>query len=503
MKKHFLILFCSLSFLIFSQEKIDLNIIHQIKKEAMQNSQIQKLSHELTDFIGPRLSGSTNLKNARNWAITNFNQWQLFQVKEDAWGEFGNGWDIEKSYIAMTKPYYQALIGVPKAWTKGTAGEVKGEIILVDIKDEADYIKYVGKLKNKIIILPSTNKYETKFEADAKRQSEEDLDKIIQFPLSGRTSRYTPEELVDLRKRAALNRKTDEFLLKEGVALKITGTRGNFGSVFSSSVRSYNLNENETLPEMELTFEHHARMIRLLESGKTVEVEANIQTKFLIQDKQGYNVMAEIKGTDKKLKDELVLLGGHLDSWHGGTGANDNASGVIVMMEAMRILKALNIQPKRTIRIVLWGEEEQGLFGSLGYVKKYVMDKEANKTLAEFDKISAYYNLDNGSGKIRGIYTQSNDMVKPIFEQWFAPFHELGAKTISNRNTGSTDHVAFDGVGVPGFQFIQDPIDYGKGYHTNMDLYERMMLDDMKQASIIIASLVYHTAMRDEKLPRK
>lgn len=503
MKKHFLILFCSLSFLIFSQEKVDLNIIHQIKKEAMQNSQIQKLSHELTDFIGPRLSGSTNLKNARNWAITNFNQWQLFQVKEDAWGEFGNGWDIEKSYIAMTKPYYQALIGVPKAWTKGTAGEVKGEIILVDIKDEADYIKYVGKLKNKIIILPSTNKYETKFEADAKRQSEEDLDKIIQFPLSGRTSRYTPEELVDLRKRAALNRKTDEFLLKEGVALKITGTRGNFGSVFSSSVRSYNLNENETLPEMELTFEHHARMIRLLESGKTVEVEANIQTKFLIQDKQGYNVMAEIKGTDKKLKDELVLLGGHLDSWHGGTGANDNASGVIVMMEAMRILKALNIQPKRTIRIVLWGEEEQGLFGSLGYVKKYVMDKEANKTLAEFDKISAYYNLDNGSGKIRGIYTQSNDMVKPIFEQWFAPFHELGAKTISNRNTGSTDHVAFDGVGVPGFQFIQDPIDYGKGYHTNMDLYERMMLDDMKQASIIIASLVYHTAMRDEKLPRK
>lgn len=503
MKKHFLILFCSLSFLIFSQEKIDLNIIHQIKKEAMQNSQIQKLSHELTDFIGPRLSGSTNLKNARNWAITNFNQWQLFQVKEDAWGEFGNGWDIEKSYIAMTKPYYQALIGVPKAWTKGTAGEVKGEIVLVDIKDEADYIKYVGKLKNKIIILPSTNKYETKFEADAKRQSEEDLDKIIQFPLSGRTSRYTPEELVDLRKRAALNRKTDEFLLKEGVALKITGTRGNFGSVFSSSVRSYNLNENETLPEMELTFEHHARMIRLLESGKTVEVEANIQTKFLIQDKQGYNVMAEIKGTDKKLKDELVLLGGHLDSWHGGTGANDNASGVIVMMEAMRILKALNIQPKRTIRIVLWGEEEQGLFGSLGYVKKYVMDKEANKTLAEFDKISAYYNLDNGSGKIRGIYTQSNDMVKPIFEQWFAPFHELGAKTISNRNTGSTDHVAFDGVGVPGFQFIQDPIDYGKGYHTNMDLYERMMLDDMKQASIIIASLVYHTAMRDEKLPRK
>lgn len=503
MNKLFITALFLISFLAFAQEKIDLNIIHQIKKEAMSNSQIQKLSQELTDFIGPRLSGSTNLKNARAWAVQNFNQWQLTNVKEDPWGEFGNGWDIEKSYIAMTVPYYQALIGVPKAWTKSTAGEVKGEVILVDIKDEADYIKYIGKLKNKIIILPSTNKTEPKFEAEAKRQNEEDLDKILQFPLSGRTSRYTPEELTDMRKRAALNRKTDEFLLKEGVALKLGGTRGNFGSVFSSSVRGYNLNENETLPEMELTLEHHARIIRLIEAGKKVEIEAEIKTKFLTDDKQGYNVLAEIKGTDKKLKDELVLLGGHLDSWHGGTGANDNASGVVVMMEAIRLLKALNIQPKRTIRVVLWGEEEQGLHGSLGYVKKYVKDKEANKTFSEFDKISAYYNLDNGSGKIRGIYTQSNDMVKPIFEQWFAPFHELGAKTISNRNTGSTDHVAFDGVGIPGFQFIQDPIDYGKGYHTNMDLYERMMLDDMKQASIIIASLVFHTANRDEKLPRK
>lgn len=503
MKNIFFLFAFVLALTLSAQEKIHLDIIHQIKKEAINNSQIQKLSHELTDYIGPRLSGSTNLKNARKWSMSYFNQWQLTNVKEDAYGEFGNGWDIEKSYIAMTVPYYQALIGVPKAWTKSTQGMVSGEIIVVDIKEEADFAKYKGNLAGKIIILPSTNKVEAKFEAEAKRQSDEDLEKIQQFPLGGRTSRYTPEELADMRKRQSVNQKIDAFLINEGVALKLSGTRGNFGSVFSSSVRSYKSNENETVPEMELTLEHHARMIRLLESGKKVAVEAEIKANFLTQDKQGYNVLAEIKGTDKKLKDELVIIGAHLDSWHGGTGANDNASGVIVMMEVIRILKTLNIQPKRTIRIVLWGEEEQGLFGSLGYVKKYVKDKAGDRTHDEFSKISAYYNLDNGSGKIRGIYCQSNDMVKPIFEQWFAPFHELGAKTISNRNTGSTDHVAFDGVGIPGFQFIQDPIDYGKGYHTNMDLYERMMLDDMKQASIIIASLTYHTAMRDEKLPRK
>jgi len=503
MKQLTLIFTFFLALNLFAQEKIHLDIIHQIKKEAIGNSQIQKLSHELTDYIGPRLSGSTNLKNARKWSLAYFNQWQLSNVREDSYGEFGNGWDLEKSYIAMTTPYYQPLIGVPKAWTKSTLGLVSGEIILVDIKDEADFAKYKGTLKGKIIISPSTNKIEAKFEAEAKRQSDEDLEKTLQFPLSGRTSRYTPEELADMRKRQAINQKIDAFLISEGVALKLSGTKGSFGTVFSSSVRSFNDNENETLPEMELTYEHHARMIRLLESGKKVSVEADIKVKFLTQDKQGYNVLAEIKGTDKKLKDELVIIGAHLDSWHGGTGANDNASGVIVMMEVMRLLKTINIQPKRTIRIVLWGEEEQGLFGSLGYVKKYVKDKDTNKTFDEFNKISAYYNLDNGSGKIRGIYCQSNDMVKPVFEQWFQPFHELGAKTISNRNTGSTDHVAFDGVGIPGFQFIQDPIDYGKGYHTNMDLYERMMHDDMKQASIIIASLAYHTAMREEKLPRK
>jgi Zn-dependent M28 family amino/carboxypeptidase len=254
---------------------------------------------------------------------------------------------------------------------------------------------------------------------------------------------------------------------------------------------------------MEIAAEHYGRIYRLLKNGKSVSIEAEIEVEWLDDDYKGYNVLAEIPGTDKNLKAEIVMLGAHIDSWHAGTGANDNAAGVAVMMEAIRILKALNVQPKRTIRIAIWGEEEQGLFGSRGYVQKYVADRTSKEKKSEWDKISAYYNLDNGSGKIRGIYVEGNDMVVPIFEKWFEPFHELGANTITRRNTGSTDHVAFEAVGVPGFQFIQDPIDYGKGYHTNMDLYERMQFADMTQAAVIIAAMVYNTAQRDEKLPRK
>jgi carboxypeptidase Q len=341
------------------------------------------------------------------------------------------------------------------------------------------------------------------FEAEAKRWTDSELEERRQINIGGNTARYTPEMLQQLRAQRELDLKLNTFLLEEGVALRLTGTRGNFGTVFHTRAGSFSKEKIVTVPELEVSGEHFNRMQRLIKNGKSVKVSAEVQVEWLDDDYSGYNVLAEIPGTDKSLRPELVIIGAHLDSWHAGTGANDNAAGVAVMMEAVRILKTLGVQPRRTIRIALWGEEEQGLFGSRGYVQKYVADRNSKQKKEEWNKISAYYNLDNGSGKIRGIYLEGNDQLVPVFEKWFEPFHEMGAKTITRRNTGSTDHVAFDAVGIPGFQFIQDPIDYGRGYHTNMDLYERMQFSDMKQAAIIIASMVYHTAQRDEKLPRK
>lgn len=488
---------------LLAQDKADLAVIYKIKKEALQNSGVQELAHELTDYIGPRLSGSSNLRRARSWSMDKFREWELANVKEDAYGEFGKGWNIKKSYVAMKTPYYQQLIATPKAWTAGTNGLVVSKVELLNITSEEDLEKYRGQLKGKIVAMPTTLEYVTNFEAEAKRYSDEELSNLEEFPIGGGRRRWTPEALAQWRAQRALNQKINDFLLKEGVALRLTGTRGSFGTVFHSAGGSYNPEAPESLPELEMSLEHYSRILRLIESGHAVEVEAEVDVEWLTDDYNGYNVYAEIPGSDKKLKSELVILGAHLDSWHAGSGANDNAAGVIAMMEAIRILKSIGIEPKRTIRIALWGEEEQGLYGSRGYVKKYVKNAETGEELPEFNKISAYYNLDNGSGKIRGIYLQGNDALRPVFERWFEPFHDLGAQTITNRNTGSTDHVAFDAVGIPGFQFIQDPIDYGRGYHTNMDVYERLMQDDIKQAAIIIASMVYHTAMRDAKLPRK
>ncbi|MFD2201147.1 M20/M25/M40 family metallo-hydrolase [Shivajiella indica] len=488
---------------VLAQEKVDLEMMYKIKSEGIGNSQIQDLSFHLTDFLGPRLSGSTNLRNARTWTADKFKEWGLSNVRIDSYGEFGRGWNVKKSYIAMKDPYYAQIIGYPKAWTDGTNGLVNSEVMLLEINSEEDFNKYKGQLKGKVVLTPANLTVNPAFEAEAKRWSEEELEERKTITIGGNVGRYTPELLAQLRAQRALDQKLTQFLLEEGVGLRITGTRGSFGTVFHTRAGSYSTEKNPTVPEMEIAAEHYGRIYRLLKNGKPVKIEAEVEVEWLDDDYRGYNVLAEIPGTDKTMKPELVMLGAHLDSWHAGTGGNDNAAGVAVMMEAIRILKAIGVQPRRTIRIALWGEEEQGLYGSRGYVQQYVADRNTKEKKGEWDKISAYYNLDNGSGKIRGIYLEGNDMVVPVFEKWFEPFHELGANTITRRNTGSTDHVAFDAVGVPGFQFIQDPIDYGKGYHTNMDVYERMQLSDMTQAAVIIAALVYNTAQRDEKLPRK
>ena len=293
-------------------------------------------------------------------------------------------------------------------------------------------------------------------------------------------------------------------MVNEHVALIITQARGTDGTVFTTNGASYADTAKAVSPELETSGEDFQRILRLVKAGIKVSVEADIKTQFFTDDEQGYDVVAEIPGTDKTLKDQIVMIGGHLDSWHGARGGTDNAAGSAVMLEVMRILKAVNFKPRRTIRIALWSSEEQGLFGSRGYVLNHFGDPKTMQLKPEQAKVSAYYNLDNGTGKVRGIYLQGDSAAAPIFQAWLDPFKDLGATTVTLRNTGSTDHVSFDAVGIPGFEFIQDPLDYGaRTHHSNQDTYDKMSEDDLKQAATVIASFVYHTAQRDEMIPRK
>ncbi len=477
-------------------------MVHRIRQEGLKNSQIRDISFHLTDVIGPRLSGSTGLSNAYTWTSEKFEQWNLSNVNVSPWGEFGRGWENERFYIAMTEPYYQHLIAVPRAWTRGTDSQIVTSPVLVDIRDDSDFDKYKGKLEGKVVVTPVISEPELSFEPLASRRDDEELQRLAQYPEIRSPDYGRPRrQQSDYFTQRAFSRKIMEFFEEEGVQAMLNAS-GTFGAVRSHG-RGYNVNTEPGLAQVDMTFEHYGRIVRLLEAGIDVEIELDIQNRFIYDDLMGYNVLAEIPGTDTDLKDEVVIIGGHLDSWHAGTGGNDNAAGVAVMMEVMRILKELEVRPRRTIRIALWGAEEQGLHGSRNYVREHYFDPADGGRKPDYENFAAYYNVDNGSGKIRGIYLQENDALRPIFESWFEPLEDLGVSTVTLRRTGSTDHVAFDAVGLPGFQFIQDRLDYGRGYHTNMDTFERMQIGDMMQAATVVAVVVYHTAMREEKLPRK
>ncbi len=480
----------------------DPNVIMQIKEEGFNRSKVMETLFEMTDVNGPRLTGSAGMKNAEKWAKEKLEGWGLSNVNIEAWGGFGKGWEIQKSYVAMTAPYYQQMIAVPKAWTPGTNGLLKANAVLVDIGNMADMEKYAGKLSGKIAVIAPNATIEMGFKADARRLDEADLDKLAIDPHVADAD--NPKSNNRNNPPAVSRQKIDSFLMKEGAAAVLSTRRGTMGTVFTSNGASRAWDAKPVLPEMEMSLEHISYLERMLKAGKDVTLEMDTRTNFLTNDSTEYNVVAEIPGTDKKLKDQLVIIGAHMDSWHAATGTTDNGTGSAVMMEAIRILKALNIQPRRTIRIVLWSGEEQGLLGSRGYVKNHYGDRKTMKLKPEHKLVSAYYNLDNGAGKIRGIYAQGNDAIAPVFKAWLEPFADLGAKTVTLRNTGSTDHISFDEVGIPGFQFIQDPLEYGtRTHHTNMDTYDRVNANDLMQASVIIASFVYNTAMRDEMMPRK
>ena len=490
---------CTYSAFGFQNTQIDYNSLYKIKDQGLNNSEVMDIAWNLTDRIGPRLTGSEGLKNAYDWTSGRMKEWGLTNVKVDPWGEFGKGWDIEKSYLAMTAPYYQALIGIPKAWTPGTNGLLSAEVAYVEINSEADLSKYKGQLKGKVVLMPTTVEAVNGFEADASRMTEEQLDAMTEETVRGGGGNFSASRIAEFRRAAQLRNAANQLFKDEGVAMILSTRRGGQGTFFTSNGSR---NEADALPEMEIVPEHYNRMIRLVTKGEPVRIEAETKTVFRDQDLMGYNVFGEIAGSDPKLKEEVVMIGAHLDSWFAGTGATDNAAGSAVMMEVMRILKESGVPLKRTVRIGLWSGEEQGIFGSRNYVQnEFMKDGLPNKKHEQF---SAYYNMDNGTGAIRGIYLQGNEAVRPLFTEWFKVFESMGANTITIRNTGGTDHLAFDGIGLPGFQFIQDPIAYStRTHHSNMDVYESLEAADLMKNAVIIATMVMQTANMDQKLPRK
>ena len=501
-------------------EKVDLETITRIRYEGFRNSKVMDYATGLMDSIGERLTGSPNMKRANEWTRDQLTAMGLSNAHLEPWGPFGRGWANQYVNVRMTSPDIAPLLVYAKAWTPGTSGVVTGKCIRVNIEKKEDFDKYKGKLAGMILIFGPDAEVKPIIEAPYKRYTDDDLAKTAEYQIPGERP---PFRFADFVKRQQFVKELNQFLADEKVLAVIDHSRGTAGggTVFVQSGGSYKTGETTTIPQLTMASEHWSRISRLLDQKKEVTLELNVVNTFYDDDPMQYDTIAELPGTDKK--DELVMLGAHLDSWHAGTGATDNGAGTIVMMEAMRILKTLDIKPRRTIRIGLWSGEEEGLLGSQGYVQQHfgsrppmddpgmkdmptLMRREAGPVTVkpEQAKVSGYFNVDNGTGKIRGIYLQENEAVLPIFEAWMRPFKDLDMTTITMRNTGGTDHQSFDAVGIPGFQFIQDPVEYeSRTHHSNMDVYDRLQPEDLKQMAVIVASFVYNTAMRDQMLPRK
>jgi Zn-dependent M28 family amino/carboxypeptidase len=488
----------------FAQQASDEQIINQIKTEAMEKSQVMETLSYLTDVFGARLTSSPNIKAAQNWTREKLTSWGLKNANIEPWGEFGKGWAVERFSAELIAPTYDRLTVYPLAWSPSTNGVISGTPTVVSIRSKADFDKYRGKLKGAIVFRGTfaLNKPKEREGNPVKRFSDEELDKYAKETNAAAdgTTDYWAEEKDWL---ASLERAKEiySFLKNEGIAALVEPSR--FPNNVLLAQGFYDTNGENNVPAFVMAREQYGRIVRLSEKNIPVKVELNLQTKFY-DDKTGANVVAEIPGTDPKLKDEVVLLGGHFDSWHSGTGATDNAAGCVVMMEALRIIQKLGLKPRRTIRVALWDGEEQDYYGSMGYVKKHYGDPKTLQLKPEHEKLAAYYNLDNGSGKIRGVYLQGNTAVKPIFENFLKPFSANGAGTLTIMNTGGTDHMSFDSVGLSGFEFIQDPLDYEtRVHHSNLDTLEAVNEEDLKFNAAVVATFAYLTAQRDEKLPRK
>ena len=484
-----------------SREAQDLRVMQQLRQEGMERSQVMETAFFLSDVCGPRLSNSSGLEKARKYAQDRLTGWGLSKVHKEPF-VFGSGWEVEHSYLALKAPYYAPLIAIPQAWSPGTNGAGSSFAVLVKASAAAELEPYRGRLKGMAVVLPSAGAGASPFTPAATRFTDEELQKFAAYdpaaPLSPDDQKKRAERMALYRSAGDWERQLQAFCLAEGASLLLTCQAGKPGTLRTGEGASFTANGKAAVPCFELSFEDNNRLVRLLEANVPVELEYESRTRFLDSDQTDENLMAEITGTDKKRQSEVVLLGAHLDSWHAATGATDNAAGAAIMMEAMRILKASGVRPRRTIRLALWSAEEQGLLGSAAYVKQHFTGAAAQS------RLSCYFNLDNGTGRIRGIYTQGNEAVNSLFAQWLAPFQDLGAQTVSGRKAYGSDHTSFDAAGLPGFQFIQDPIDYlSRTHHTNQDTFDRLLPEDLKQAAVVVAAFAYNAAMLPELLPRK
>jgi Zn-dependent M28 family amino/carboxypeptidase len=514
-------------------ENLDLTMYQRIREEGLMHSHIMEYGSALADDIGPRLTGSPNMAKANAWTRDQLTAMGCVNAHLEDWGEFGMGWQQLNTWVRMTSPDTAVFIAQATPWSPSTNGPVSGEAIVVNIQNDADFDQYKGKLAGKIVLLGEMREVPPVDKALFERYTDKELEELAEYPTTDRGAAD-----LQVRMRAYLQRykmvdKIAQFLADEKAAAVIRPSRdgknggGSGGTIFDDNGAAlgrqpYLADHKVKVPVVVMAIENYGRVYRLLQAHVPVSIEMDVETKFTGDHEHGFDTVAEIPGTDPKLKDEVVMVGGHLDSWIAGTGAADNGAGSIVAMEVMRILNTLGVKPRRTIRIALWSGEEEGLFGSRGYVKQHFgyaapLTTPDQAALPEFMRktgplelkpeqklLSGYFNVDNGSGKIRGVYLQENAAVAPIFAQWIAPLKDLGVTTLTMRNTGGTDHLSFDAVGIPGFQFIQDALDYeSRVHHSNQDVYEHLQPDDLKQIATVEAIFVYNAAMRDQMLPRK
>ena len=499
-------------------EPVDLDVVNLIRDEGLNRSQVVDTMEYLTDVLGARLSGSPEMKAANEWTAAKLEEWGLENVELDPF-EFGRGWSFSHAAVHMLAPHQVPLLALPKAWTPGTAGAVRGRAVRIEIEHQDDFDRYRGELRGKVVFLDE--RFDVKPPTDPfRRHSDKDLAELGHFPIPDHAP--TVQRLIRAR-QWRLRRDMYRFLGDEGVLAAVNVSSRDAGLVRVMGY-TYRPGQAPSFPVLVMAVEHYNQILRLLGRGIEVELELDLRARFHDDDGgRAYNTVGEIPGHGRK--PEIVMAGAHLDSWHGSTGGVDNAAGCAVMMEAVRILKAIDADVERTVRVALWSGEEQGLHGSREYVYEHFASRPEHPdpeqremprflreprwtwpitTLPDYDRFSVYFNLDNGSGKVRGVYAEENAAARPIFDAWLRPFADLGAGTETLRPTGGTDHRSFQAVGLPGFQFIQDPLDYRfRLHHTNIDGFDHIQAEDLKQASVIVASFLYHAATREERFPRK